>query len=50
VADPTEGNWWQALDELETAHAELREQLFRTPEKKLDDMVGRCGTRPRGPG
>ena len=40
VPDPTEGNWWQALDELETAHAELREQLFRTPEKKLEDMVG----------
>jgi len=40
VPDPTEGNWWQAMDELETAHADLREQLFRTPEKKLDDMVG----------
>jgi hypothetical protein len=25
---------------LESAHADLREQLFRTPEKKLDDMVG----------
>jgi len=40
VPEPTEGNWWQALDELETAHGDLREQLLRTPETKMETMVG----------
>ena len=50
VPDPTEGNWWQALDELETAHAELREQLFRHRRKSWRTWWGRCGIRRRGPG
>lgn len=46
----TEGNWWQSLDELQTAHAELREALQQFPETKLTDNVGTAQDQSLGSG
>jgi uncharacterized damage-inducible protein DinB len=48
--DPTEGNWWQSLDQLEAAHAELREALLKFPESRMAEMVGPTRDAPLGTG
>ena len=50
IPEPTEGNWWQALDEMEAAHNELREALQRFPEAKLNEVIGTDRDAPLGSG
>ena len=47
---PTEGNWWQSLDELAGAHAELRDAVHHFPEQKLDEPVSVARDAPLGSG
>jgi uncharacterized damage-inducible protein DinB len=47
---PSEGNWWQSLDELQSAHAELREALQKFPESKLSENVGTASDQSLGSG
>jgi uncharacterized damage-inducible protein DinB len=47
---PTEGNWWQSLDELAGAHAELRDAVHGFPEQKLAEPVGTARDAPLGTG
>jgi len=50
LPEPTEGNWWQSLDELEAAHAELREALLKLPDSRMGEMVGTARDAPLGTG
>jgi len=50
LPEPTEGNWWQSLDELAGAHGELREAVHAFPEQKLDQPVGPARDAPLGTG